>query len=865
VTAYAPAYRLRVYAPKSVDRTELTVLTPAASAPHSDPFQVATIPGVPGYQPYLDVPRGRRGKLDILQKRMDGGELTFTLVDRRVPTSGSNLARWVTGFTGNVKGKWQLAGFRAEVDESLTVNPDGTRTDWARFWTGRIQRHDLRDKARCDLVIRDMREDLKMRTFIMAPHPSATGVVRTMLLPPGTNGTFGSRMATTPLRGVLQTAATQTFQGVSFKVNAIILDATSLSRHDNVVTWDLLSLVYGGGVVTQAGGFVYTVPGSLQGARGRVHLKRVDTGAEGEFKLGSLYIVWIGNGVPTARIVTIAELATTEPGYLAMPPDGTTVDLYAWSTTGPRLESPVLINDTHPVQVWKDILDGYYGYLWLWAERDSLPSGVNIGDPKRTVAYDTAAFAALIADARFPLARFVITEPVDAWSWIETNILQPYGLAFYLDASGKVVPLDLRMPTSADIAAAPTVTDADLVEARDMVAWSHDRGSAITRAIARFYIDTPVPPAALIATTGRDSLPHVARAVLSSTDSVLEILDLGNFDLGDTAIEIDAGGFRAMPDEQIDNQDRLKWLLAKLQTMLLHLKAPYGNGAVPVSFRCRRTAVPSGLAPGKLFVSTVSLLPDPQSNRRGGTRVFRCTGKTEDGLALGIEALDLGLSTTAAVPALGTPAQQTGNTTNGAKIAVTLNAQGDPAELQYAVTPTAIGSAPADGSSLWSTFDIVRTTRDATLDRLPSGLRLWFRARSVPDPKYQMFVPSAWVTSTSLDLAGISAPTAPTLITNGAKQFTIGWTLGSTTLRIELLLATPTTDPRVVVATLWPGSTHYTILGVLPSTTYRVGIRHTDGLGGYSSEATIDVTTQASANTLPRPPNIVYRPLAQLY
>src|SRR6266702_417813 len=112
VTVYAPAYRLRVYAPKSVDRTELTVLTPAASAPHSDAFQVATIPGVPGYQPYLDVPRGRRGKLDILQKRMDGGELTFTLVDRRVPTSGSNLARWVTGFTGNVKGRWQLAGFR---------------------------------------------------------------------------------------------------------------------------------------------------------------------------------------------------------------------------------------------------------------------------------------------------------------------------------------------------------------------------------------------------------------------------------------------------------------------------------------------------------------------------------------------------------------------------------------------------------------------------------------------------------------------------------------------------------------------------------------------------------------------------------
>lgn len=44
MSTYGPAYRLRCYAPRSVDVTEQTVLTPAAGAPHSNPFQVATLP-----------------------------------------------------------------------------------------------------------------------------------------------------------------------------------------------------------------------------------------------------------------------------------------------------------------------------------------------------------------------------------------------------------------------------------------------------------------------------------------------------------------------------------------------------------------------------------------------------------------------------------------------------------------------------------------------------------------------------------------------------------------------------------------------------------------------------------------------------
>jgi len=40
---FRPGWRIRAYAPRSVDATEQTVLTPAAGAPHSDPFQYASV------------------------------------------------------------------------------------------------------------------------------------------------------------------------------------------------------------------------------------------------------------------------------------------------------------------------------------------------------------------------------------------------------------------------------------------------------------------------------------------------------------------------------------------------------------------------------------------------------------------------------------------------------------------------------------------------------------------------------------------------------------------------------------------------------------------------------------------------------
>src|ERR1051326_7846401 len=98
MTLLQPVYRATVYAPKSTDATEATVLTPVSGAPHGDAFKVATAEGVSGFKSYMGMPSGRRGRIDVLSKKTDTGEISFEVLDQRTTPGGSNAQRWVTAF-----------------------------------------------------------------------------------------------------------------------------------------------------------------------------------------------------------------------------------------------------------------------------------------------------------------------------------------------------------------------------------------------------------------------------------------------------------------------------------------------------------------------------------------------------------------------------------------------------------------------------------------------------------------------------------------------------------------------------------------------------------------------------------------------
>ena len=175
MTAFTPVYRATVFASDGV-----TPLAPIGGAPHADDFKIATASGISGFQPYLDWPSGRRGRVDLLDRTADTGEVTLRSLDMRTTVGGSNLSRWVTAFFGDADGKNQIAGKPVLIEESH----DGG-SSWRDYFTGRVRSIATDGRLYMRLQVRDTAEDMNRRVFASLPSTSATSVTATPLFPLG--------------------------------------------------------------------------------------------------------------------------------------------------------------------------------------------------------------------------------------------------------------------------------------------------------------------------------------------------------------------------------------------------------------------------------------------------------------------------------------------------------------------------------------------------------------------------------------------------------------------------------------------------------------------------------------------------------
>ena len=119
------AYRVTVY-----DSDGSTVLTPRAGSVHSDEFKIATKAGVSGYQPYMGIPRGRVSNLRLLESKVETGQVSFEILDRKTGTG--NAQRWATAFAGDDKGRPMPLGKKAVLEEW-----DGST--WSKVMTGKVK------------------------------------------------------------------------------------------------------------------------------------------------------------------------------------------------------------------------------------------------------------------------------------------------------------------------------------------------------------------------------------------------------------------------------------------------------------------------------------------------------------------------------------------------------------------------------------------------------------------------------------------------------------------------------------------------------------------------------------------------------
>lgn len=840
-----PAYRLTLYAPRSVDPTEATVLTPAAGAVHSDPFKVATITGVAGFQPYLDTIRGRGGRLDLAGRRLDIGTRTVTLIDKQVT---GNLGRWWSAFFGDAKGR-PRGKLKALLEESL----DSGAT-WSTYMVGRVESTKLDGKVRAALELRDEAEAMSRKVFTGQPHASITYVATPTLLPLGIVGSdYGLLKAARPMTGA---AKDMTVSGVAFlatPIKIIALDAASVSRTDNFVTDALTAAVapnshpMSGSLLSQ----MIALPNFSGPCRARIkHTSGALVGQTGDYLVGMLNTS-AATLVKAPRVVgfAIAALAPTDMGALALPAAGVTVEVCLFVDLPATDGRPLLINDVDPATLLQDMADGKFGYLWR--SPATLPPGKSYGDVTWTVAAN--GLAAQVGTR--PPFRGVIKKSDTFQNWVEKNLLKQYHWAPYLDRLGRLNIVDLRLPSS--LAGIATLVDADIETGQDL-GWEHDPSAAISRADVKRYLDTPVTVTYETHFAFINTSTKVVTGNLEERQIPLIVLDVGSFDFGDETYEIDANGYRSMDGEALQNQDRGVYLERQLIALTNQLRWPFAWGLTTITLKCRRTATVNALSQGSLVLLAASVVPDPTTHARGGTRLCMVLEFTEDGATTALRLVDLAVNAVAAVPSLAAPAQETGNTHTGVTSVLTLNASGQPVEVRYAVTDTSVGSAPADTSALWAVIGVFKAAGTVIIRNVPPGMRVWVQGRALPAIDFEPQLPSVWALAAGggfVDTAALPAPSSPTTAAitgqSSARTRRVSWTNGATDVMTTILLATPVGDPRVQIATLLPGSTHFDLRDLIPVTTYRVGVRHSLGGRFYSAEVTADFTTDSTGVVAP--------------
>lgn len=801
-----------------------TVLTDSSSG-GNDGTKNGSAPWLQGgpldFKGYLaEIPRGRRGELDVLRARLSTGRLTLRNIDKRVGTDpDDNLTRWVTAFTGSTTGRDRLRGNLVLVEESL----DGGAT-WDAFYTGRIVGWTT-DRTTVALTLRDLADDLNRRVFVGTPAALLTGSTLPYLIPLGLPIAYGGKLAIARLEVA--------YSSGSGKTRSIEVRNTSLgvNHPGNVVTKELTD-----------GAEKAFVASSLEGYTLREQTRLTYTGAaSGQFLIDAIVTRPGPRGKRIVSQFIVRELDSSDPDYLAFPgsdENATAAVLYAGPPTEGR---PLYVNNKHPAEMLEDLLLGRYGRL------------DGNGDPLWTYPMDVAAFTTFKADLTFKTGRWTIESEESLSGWAEEQLGQAFGLGYRIDPNGHVTPVDLRVPTGL---APPTITQSDLVAVPAPV-WEN-AGEPITEVRATWFTENTLQQQTI--ENKEDEIPALPTSRISQKDQILEIIELNALaDLGDKVFAFEANGYRTFETELAFGTIRSAWNRRQLEARLQDILRVYARGANVAVFSTRRAASVSGAnlcLPGDFRIVDVDELPDPSTNLRGGPRLMRCVSREEQGPAIRFKFLDSGINVTAGVPTYSTLALTTGDEQHAVTHTVAPNTDDDAIEIQYAITATSVSTRPAESSELWTYATTVFTTASTTRDtgQLPAGVRVWGRIRSIPRGAFSKIrQPSAWVFPSTpsvgyVDTSALAVPTGTSESNVTNEGALLAWSVGSATLPVEVLFG-PDGGPLVSIAVLPAGSTQVPVGGLTQNTTYDWEVRHRDRNGSVGASAADTFTTLNVAGT----------------
>lgn len=840
---FTPAYRMTLYVPRSVDAAESAPLTPIDTAVHQDAFQVTSVQGLIGWKPYLDMPKGRKGRVDLLERKTDKGTLQLRLLDKRVAPP-DNLKRWVTAFLGDSAGVDQLLGCKVLVEESLDYNETTGLGTWTPFFTGRVQRAGMSEPLYVDLTITDMAEELDMDIFVARPAASVSYAFTSSLLPQGLTGSYASFPKVVKNRGKMLTenavrylSATDTGlrpANVICQALAAYADTATTQNLANMVGWSALD---------------------FSGDKVRAWIKRLDTGASGEVLLTKMIALFGDN---TSRVfqcsrIGISALSATDPNYIALPPDGVQCDWFLFPTGGPTSAAPIFINDVHVVQFIKDLLSGNFHYL------------NSDGTPTRSVKFNTANFDALLADTTFQKVRMIIDAKATLNDFLEKFICKSFGLAYYFNGAGEFTLVDLRSTsTLPDVA---TITDTDLVEDPNAVDWGQARDSAVTRVDVTYYKDDYVAPSYDQYHGENGRFPDVNPTSVAITKVPFFLLDEGPRaqDLGEYKQEIDAKGIRTAGNnlqwEQLHTVGTSSYTAVeqRLLQMIREFRTPFATGLQEVTLKARRNSAADCQIGDRRYID-ISTIPNPTSNQRGGIHLMICTGRVEDGLVLNMDFSDLGQAINATVPAISAAANGV-DAQHQIDVTVTINGQAEPAIIEMAAVDLG-GARPAETSGLWVQVGTALVTGTQTIAHLHAGRRCWFRARTMPGLVGHQTQPSAWVYASGtgyVETTPLPTPTNIQVSNITDSTASLSWTPASALYETDVFLTTGNGTGWVPgeadrIDTKAAGDSFAFLVGLDgPNAEHTVAIRHRDSEGSLSALVTFTFSTSDLAAIAPKP------------
>jgi len=807
--------------------------------------------------------------MDLLDKSTSTGQVRVKLLDTKV--SGSNTQRWVTAFMGDSEGINPLPGCKVVIERSTDFNPasPGSAT-WDSYFTGRITNDGLESKLYIGFDLRDGGEDLKEKVFVDAPHSSITYAQFAPLCPLSVGEDYGPFTGLGGLKATIKKDTTgnicqtrpmyylqldEEYMRATFGPNANLI----VKAYPNMMEGSLPHLDIDGRLRIH----IEFLTGARTGQSGELvfdcqwegHLA-ITKDSNGHWHLGPrIYfenLEWtpvlgvLPGTIADAIVITDSDLDETVEFYVYQRFKEEVEGSWSMLIDGynPRMkwtrgvgnvevsdERPMLIGDVHPVQFWKDILDGKFSLL-----------DTATGNVLWSFGYSSSAFSTLIADTTFGTGRWRITDADRANNFAEEQICQVWQLGYYYNEDNEIVPVDLRRSRiKADAGSAPTIGQAD-VEADYTPSAMQDGSSAITRLEVRFYKES-------LAALDDDALsnevayPDIPPGRIKEEDEPV-IIEVGRtIDLGLKTHKIDATGLRAEKREDEGDQARFDRLRDKIYQLTETIRNTHGAGPTTYRLRCRRTSNTNGCYPGSLRKLDVDVLPDPATVARGGTRLGICLERQDPAFSPWLELtfMDLGRASVATAPSFGTITKDSDDPRHTVNVPLTANAADDRVELWVAVTPTSTGTRPTDSSSLWrvhSSFTMTNTSPQ-TIDvaELGAGMRCWFRARTLANDDNDYLIPSDYVYPSSpsyIDLDALPTPNTPTVGTISGKRAIATWTNSDSNLQIEVFVqqgscpGTPGASNRV--ALLEAGTTSYEILGLALSTGYCFSYRYWDGI-----------------------------------